>query len=707
MSTPQGVSASMLDKVYGNNPFDHIDTFFKTEEARKQQALENKRADAQLKIQQDAALAAKNAIDKKNKQDDALLYAAQNTRKSTMDEALASRINEAYETDKEGFYKAYGLDANGDGKGDLGNQTDFSKFLQNQLTTADDKVTDVHDYMQRFSKLAVDKGADPLIADQAAKARGALIAPVGASKDVSKNSEARYKLEIDAIKDKQNNLDTNFKSFGKSSKTADSRPGSYDNIEDKTKLIEGLKTKFGKEPWFSGLGGDKLTKAVDSLMAANYHPNDIMYAAVATGTGKDNAWLAFDGSVPEGPFTEILQREHDKRQERKAKGLKSQSIRDMYNDRTAELQKARDLADSRRLAELGNVGATHITDNERADAVMRKAFEIAGKQPDNLEAVEKGTAGSNTTNQIGSTGGGPDVPLPTRSSEVSDFIKTREGVLPSVSEDGVDAKGNKLYSAGHGHQLSPEELKKYPPGTKIPQTQIDTWFKEDSDRVLNKTAEQAEEIGISKNSPIGLALNSLNFQLGVNWADEHPKMFKAIKEGNYDAIVKEASSSKWNKQTPVRVNDLIRAVEAQKSLNARPLQGPLSKADSKIIQEDLTKSSTTNKDPEVMSPQELLFAIAGKEYDDSGTVNNSDEYKTQLKMYNQPQKLKGLSDDELLQIIEVQTDRRPAGTRTSELAKKELELRKKNKGPYPHKSTEEIEALKRMMQSTQNRINSY
>jgi hypothetical protein len=108
--------------------------------------------------------------------------------------------------------------------------------------------------------------------------------------------------------------------------------------------------------------------------------------------------------------------------------------------------------------------------------------------------------------------------------------------------------------------MSKAEQTKYPLGTKIPKSVRDNWLKEDSAKALGAANKQAEELGITDRKFIE-ALGSVNFQLGTEWNTIHKKTWELIKDGDYKAAAKEAANSKWNTQTPTRVEDFQRALE--------------------------------------------------------------------------------------------------------------------------------------------------
>ena len=133
---------------------------------------------------------------------------------------------------------------------------------------------------------------------------------------------------------------------------------------------------------------------------------------------------------------------------------------------------------------------------------------------------------------------------------IKDLIKSEEGFRDDVYPDATG------FSAGYGHLLSEEELKKYPPGSKVPQDQIDSWFEEDVQKSYNAAVNQNNELS----KPVDLGrLTSVNYQLGESWnnIDVNPKAFdktwNLMKSGDYSGAAVEVLDSDWaKKQTPDR-----------------------------------------------------------------------------------------------------------------------------------------------------------
>ena len=135
--------------------------------------------------------------------------------------------------------------------------------------------------------------------------------------------------------------------------------------------------------------------------------------------------------------------------------------------------------------------------------------------------------------------------------ETIDHISKEEGYREDVYKD---TEG--FLTAGIGHKLTEEELKKYKLGDIIPKEQISKWFKEDT-----ATAERGAKKIIASYSQlpkkVQTVLKSMTFQMGTTGVSKFEDMIEALNKkpfGKKEA--KEASDamldSKWAKQTPER-----------------------------------------------------------------------------------------------------------------------------------------------------------
>lgn len=139
-------------------------------------------------------------------------------------------------------------------------------------------------------------------------------------------------------------------------------------------------------------------------------------------------------------------------------------------------------------------------------------------------------------------------------SAVRDILKPHleaaEGNIAKVYQGKKDKEG--VLTAGIGHKLTAEELQRFSEGDDITAEQVQKWYEEDSKKAVGAAIKQAKEIG--EDSPKFMsALASVNFQLGTNWKGEHKATWKLMKEGKFEEAAEEAANSKWNTQTPKRV----------------------------------------------------------------------------------------------------------------------------------------------------------
>ena len=186
---------------------------------------------------------------------------------------------------------------------------------------------------------------------------------------------------------------------------------------------------------------------------------------------------------------------------------------------------------------------------------IRGMFKIANKEAQELLGVS--TQEDNRDSILAK----PSVDM----DSIAALIKSEEGLLPTVSADSFTKENGKFVrdevtenmplSGGYGHLLTAEERKKYPPGSEIPQEQIDKWFEED----LRKAYEAAVAQNKQLSTPLDIGrLTAVNFQLGTDWYKDHKETWKALVAGDYALATEEIKErSKWYKQTPARAESLI------------------------------------------------------------------------------------------------------------------------------------------------------
>lgn len=133
------------------------------------------------------------------------------------------------------------------------------------------------------------------------------------------------------------------------------------------------------------------------------------------------------------------------------------------------------------------------------------------------------------------------------------LLKLREGVRLSVYKDTL----GKL-TVGVGHLLPADTKLKL--GDTVSQAQVDTWLAVDSEACTRKASRQCELLGANTDAhpELYIALASANFQLG-DFRSVFSDTFKVMLTRDYAAVSARLLASKWYKQTPVRVQDLLDA----------------------------------------------------------------------------------------------------------------------------------------------------
>lgn len=134
---------------------------------------------------------------------------------------------------------------------------------------------------------------------------------------------------------------------------------------------------------------------------------------------------------------------------------------------------------------------------------------------------------------------------------------SREGLKAVVYKDSLGKP-----TAGIGHLLTKTDvaLSKLKVGDKVSKEQIEKWFVLDTAFAREAAQKQAKEIGIEEDWFI-VALISVNFQLGAGWIKKFKTTYPAIVNHEFEKAIKNLRKSKWYRQTPVRVNDFIKALQ--------------------------------------------------------------------------------------------------------------------------------------------------
>ena len=136
--------------------------------------------------------------------------------------------------------------------------------------------------------------------------------------------------------------------------------------------------------------------------------------------------------------------------------------------------------------------------------------------------------------------------------------KLREGYRNDVYKDSL----GKL-TVGIGHLVLPKDKLKF--GEIVSDKWIMDTFEKDTEAALRVSVKQAYELGqfddpCKYNSDFLAALISVNFQFG-DWSKVFYSSYPLLVKGNYKKVVSNLKKSLWYRQTPVRVEDFIKAIE--------------------------------------------------------------------------------------------------------------------------------------------------
>jgi GH24 family phage-related lysozyme (muramidase) len=144
-------------------------------------------------------------------------------------------------------------------------------------------------------------------------------------------------------------------------------------------------------------------------------------------------------------------------------------------------------------------------------------------------------------------------------SDFETLMKLREGVKNKVYFDSLGKP-----TVGIGHLVCPAD--KLEVGDVVTDTQISAFFKKDSAAALAAARAQADQAGITDPNFI-VYLASVNFQLGTGWTKIFKKTWKMIVDGKYNDAADALNDTKWQRQTPVRVDDFQKALRRLSNKN--------------------------------------------------------------------------------------------------------------------------------------------
>ncbi len=133
----------------------------------------------------------------------------------------------------------------------------------------------------------------------------------------------------------------------------------------------------------------------------------------------------------------------------------------------------------------------------------------------------------------------------------------------AIKREGYDnivyLDSNNIPTYGIGCKVMPGEDLKV--GQHVDDDYITKQFRVRSEQAYAHAMQQAEELGRRSKNFI-VALISANFQLG-NFYIDFPTTFILLKQGHWQHAIENLLASKWDRQTPLRVDDLISAIRKE------------------------------------------------------------------------------------------------------------------------------------------------
>lgn len=167
---------------------------------------------------------------------------------------------------------------------------------------------------------------------------------------------------------------------------------------------------------------------------------------------------------------------------------------------------------------------------------------------------------------------------PTVSAPLQTITKSGKPVGSFVPEEDIsyanflahlelrEGKRNKVYldslgypTVGVGHLVLKTDGLKV--GDTISNERIREFLIKDSQRAWDAAKAQAKDLNRPSDWAFVEALGSVNFQLGTGWPKTFHATYEALKAGNKLLAISKLKKSLWAKQTPVRVQDFILAID--------------------------------------------------------------------------------------------------------------------------------------------------
>ena len=140
-------------------------------------------------------------------------------------------------------------------------------------------------------------------------------------------------------------------------------------------------------------------------------------------------------------------------------------------------------------------------------------------------------------------------------SDLKARIKEHEGFVPKIYKDQLGFK-----TIGFGHLVLPTD--KFAEGVTYKKKDLEEVF--DSDFNIAKSNANQLIKGLPIHHQAKCVIIEMVFQLGIGGVSKFKKMWKALKQNDYQIASEEMLDSKWAKQTPKRAEELSSVMKSCK-----------------------------------------------------------------------------------------------------------------------------------------------
>jgi len=132
-------------------------------------------------------------------------------------------------------------------------------------------------------------------------------------------------------------------------------------------------------------------------------------------------------------------------------------------------------------------------------------------------------------------------------SDLKARIKKQEGFVPKIDKDSLG-----FATIGYGHLVL--ETDRFKEGVTYKKKDLEEVFDSDFNTAKSNANQLIEGLPIHHQAKC--VIIEMVFQLGIGGVSKFKKMWKALKQNDYQIASEEMLDSKWAKQTPKRAEEL-------------------------------------------------------------------------------------------------------------------------------------------------------